>query len=45
MPKGQRIKPEQIVMLLRQVEVLTTNGKPLAQACNEIGVGEQNYYR
>ncbi len=22
MPKGQRIKPEQIVMLLRQVEVL-----------------------
>ena len=32
MPKGQRIKPEQIVMLLRQVEVLTANGKTLAQA-------------
>ena len=45
MPKGQRIKPEQIVMLLRQVEVLTANGKTLAQACKEIGVGEQNYYR
>ena len=45
MPKGQRIKPEQIVMLLRQVEVLTTNGKTLAQACKEIGIGEQNYYR
>ena len=27
MPIGQRIKPEQIVMLLRQVEVLTTNKK------------------
>jgi hypothetical protein len=26
MPKGQRIKPEQIVMLLRQVKVLTANG-------------------
>ena len=38
MPKGQRIKPEQIVMLLRQVEVLTANGKTLAQACKEIGV-------
>ena len=45
MPKGQRIKPEQIVMLLCQVEVLTTNGKTLAQASKEIGVGEQNYYR
>ena len=38
MPKGQRIKPEQIVMLLRQVEVLTANGKTLAQACKEIGL-------
>ena len=28
MPKGQRIKPEQIVMLLRQVEVLTANKNP-----------------
>ena len=45
MPKSQRIKPKQIVMLLRQVEVLTTNGKTLAQACKEIGIGEQNYYR
>ena len=24
---------------------MTTNGKTLAQACKEIGVGEQNYYR
>ena len=36
MPKGQRIKLEQIVMLLRQVEVLTTNGKTLAQACKKL---------
>ena len=42
MPKGQCIKPEQIVMLLCQVEVLTANGKTLAQACKEIVVGEQN---
>ena len=45
MPKGHRIKPEQIVMLLRQIDVLTANGKTLAQSCKEAGVGEQYYYR
>ena len=45
MPKGHRIKPEQIVMLLRQIDVLTANGKTLAQSCKEAGVEEQNYYR
>ena len=45
MAKGQRLKPEQIVTILRQIDVLTTNGKTLAQACKEVGVGEQNYYR
>jgi hypothetical protein len=29
MAKGQRLKPEQIVTLLRQIDVLTTNGKTL----------------
>ena len=43
MPKGQRIKPEQIVMLLRQVEVLTANGKTLAQACKEVGEWVKHY--
>ncbi len=45
MPKGQRLKPEQIVMLLRQIDVLTVNGKSLAQACKEVGTVEQSYYR
>jgi len=31
--------------LLRQVEVLTENGVTLVQACKEIGLGKQNYYR
>ena len=39
------MKPEQIVMLLRQIEVLTANGKTLVQPFKETGVGEQNYYR
>ncbi len=45
MPKGQRLKPEQIVTLLRQIDVLTVNGKTLAQACKEVGTVEQSYYR
>ena len=45
MAKGQRLKPEQIVTLLRQIDVLTTNGKSLAQGCKEVGTVEQSYYR
>ena len=43
--KGQRLKPEQIVTLLRQIDILTTNDKTLAQACKEVGTVEQSYYR
>jgi hypothetical protein len=45
MAKGQRLKPEQIVTLLRQIDVLTTNGKTPAQTCKEVGTVEQSYYR
>ena len=31
MAKGRRLKPEQIVTLLLQIDDLTTNGKPLTQ--------------
>jgi putative transposase len=45
MAKGQRLKPDRIVTLLRQIDVLTSNGKTLAQACKEICTVEQSYYR
>jgi len=45
MAKGLRLKPEKIVTLLRQIDVLTTNGKTLAQACKVVGTVEQSYYR
>ena len=45
MSKGQSLKPEQIATLLRQIDVLITNGKTLAQACKEVGAVEQSYYR
>ncbi len=38
-------KPEEIVAKLRQVEVLTGQGKPMADAVRAIGVTETTYYR
>ena len=38
-------KPEDIVMKLRQVEVLNSQGIVIAQAAREIGATEQTYYR
>ena len=45
MAKGQHLKPEQIITLLRQIDVLTMNDQTLAQACKEVGTVEQSYYR
>ena len=42
---GKRSTPEQIVAKLRQVEVLTGQGKPVAEAVRAIGVSEPTYYR
>jgi len=37
--------PEEIVAKLRQVEVLTAQGKQVAEAVRAIGVTDQTYYR
>jgi transposase-like protein len=42
---GKRSTPEQIITKLRQVEVLTAQGKPVAEAVRTIGVTEPTYYR
>ena len=42
---GKREKPRDIVLKLRQVEVLQGQGKPLADAVRQIGVTVQSYYR
>ena len=36
---------EQIVAILRQIEVEVANHKPIGQACREAGITEQTYYR
>ena len=37
----QRYKPEQIVTVLRQIEVAVVNGKSTPQACKETGITVQ----
>ena len=42
---SKRHKPEEIVAKLRQVEILTGQGKSIAEAVRSIGVTEQTYFR
>ena len=42
---NKRLKPEEIVSKLRQVEVLTGQGMARLDAIRQIGVVEQTYYR
>jgi putative transposase len=44
MPR-KRHKAEEIVTKLRQVDVLTAQGRPVAEAIRSIGVAEVTYYR
>ena len=41
----KRHKPEEIVAKLRQVEVLTAQGRTVAEAIRSIGVTEVTFYR
>ena len=38
----KRYSAEQIIQLLREVEIHTSEGKTIAQAARQIGVTEQN---
>jgi putative transposase len=41
----RRYEPEQIVNLLRQIEVEIANGKTTPQACQDAEITQQTYYR
>ena len=41
----KRYKPEQIVTMLRQIEVSIANGKTTPQACKEAEITIQTFYR
>src|SRR5215207_6155682 len=42
MARGKRFSPEQIIAMLRQIEVQRAQGKSLALACKEAGIAEQS---
>jgi len=41
----KRYKPEEIIQILREIEVLTSQGKSVAEAAKQCGIVEQTYYR
>jgi transposase-like protein len=45
MGQAKKYTPEQIVNMLRQIEVGIANGKTHPIACREVGITEQIYYR
>ena len=38
-------KPEEIISKLREAEVLSSQGKSVAEICRALGVTDQTYYR
>jgi len=44
MPR-KRYTPEQIISMLREAEVLLSQGQTVTQASKQMGVSEQTYYR
>jgi len=44
MPR-KRFKTAEIIQKLREAEVLLSQGKNVAEACRQIGVTDQTYYR
>jgi len=42
---GKRFKAEQIVNMLREIDVKTANGKTIPESCKQLGISEQTYYR
>jgi transposase-like protein len=45
MSRGKRYSTEQIIKILREVEIYSGQGKPMAQAVRSCGISEQTYYR
>lgn len=41
----RRYRVEQIISKLREAEVLISQGRTTSQACKQIGVSDQTYYR
>ena len=44
MPR-QHYKPEEIIRILREMEVLMSQGLSIANSCKKVGITAQTYYR
>jgi putative transposase len=45
MSRRKKHTPQQVVNLLRQIEVAVANGKTTVLSCKEAEITEQTYYR
>ena len=45
MPRGKRVKPEEIITKLRQAEILLAKGNSIEEACRKIEFTTPCYYR
>lgn len=45
MSRGKKFTSEQIIKILREVEIHSGQGKTVAQASRACGIAEQTYYR
>ena len=41
----KHFSPEQIIMKLREIEVMASQGESMALVCRQAGIAEQTYYR
>ena len=45
MSRGKRFTAEQVIRILREVEIYSGQGQTIAQAVRSCGISEQSYYR
>jgi transposase-like protein len=45
MSRGKRYTAEQIIKILREVEIYSGQGQTVVQGCRACGITEQTYYR
>ena len=45
MSRGKRYSAEQIIKILREVEIYSAQGQTIAQAARSCSISEQTYYR
>ena len=41
---GKRFKAEQIVNILREIDVMTQHGKTIPEACKQADISDKSYY-